>query len=612
MGPLARAVAEVQARGGWIPPPRRGGAATISGAVIDAATNEGVGGVEVVFRNDAGEETTIAGPDGRYRIDLPIGTYRAFIRDETVISVGYAERVRLPGLPEADAAGAPDDALMPVVVASGDADGVDLTVTRGGVVRGKVVDRAGRPIANAVLQALTQGLRLRPTLGTDVAETGTDGAFELRLAPGRYGVDVSHPRFAGVAGPEGRLEIAPGEVQTATFTLVAGCVISGRVVGANGQPAGEGAIERQWGERDVDFAPAGRIAADGTFRWATTDEGEIVLRAWPWKSPPSPMRAFACRDGARFEGVQLTLDDVGPDLDGILVDHGGAPVALAYIDLAPLDDGGIHQQERTDEHGRWSVFRLPAGRYQVTAYAEGRGVLATTVSAPQTEVRLQLGGTGRLEGRTPLLASGSFDLVLQRCDHDETPVRLPPVRRIVTVTNHRFSVDDVPACNLQLLGTWRGRSSYGSADVPAGGVAQVELGLGPPREIVVQGTVTDSDGRPVEDAVVRAYFDREESADTTTDAAGRYRLRTYAGAMILGRKDLGGVIHGAHGETGASGGDEQTVDLTLLNLTSPSRPEEEEEEEMVTEEMVTEEMVTEEMETEETEEMDVPDEPSDE
>lgn len=481
------ALAGALARSGWIPPARLDGAVTISGTVLDAGTLEGVGGVEVVFRSAAGEETTIADAAGRYRIDVPAGTYRAFVRDDTVLSVGPADHVRLPGLPTADAAGAPDEALMPLVVAAADLDGVDLTVRQGGLLRGRVVDLAGRPVGSAVVGARARWFR--PTLGTDVAETARDGTFELRLPPGTYEIDVSHPRFAGLAGPleERMLEIEAGEVQGGTFTLAAGCVIAGRVVGPAGRPAGDGAIEQQWGAGEHQFAPAGRIAADGTFRWTTTDEAEVVLRAWPWKSPPSPARSFACRDGARHEGVVFALPDRGPDLDGALVDRGGAPVAHAYVDLAPLDEGGLAQQERTDAQGRWSVFELPAGRYLVTAHAAGRGVVATTVTVPQVGVRLQLGGTGRIEGRTPQLARGSFELGLLRCDDGEAAIRLPAERRLVTIKDHAFTIEDVPACNLQIITTWRDRDWEGEVAVPAGGAARLELDLGeppadPPRE----------------------------------------------------------------------------------------------------------------------------------
>ena len=571
----AGAPAEARGRGGArvSPSPRLDGAVTISGTVIDAATHAGVGGVEVVFRGPAGEETTAAGPDGRYRIDVPAGAYRAFVRDETVLSVGHADHVRLPGLPDAAAAGAPDEALMPVVAASADQDGVDLTVSRGGVVRGKVVDRSGRPVPNAVLRAHSSGLR--PTLGTDVAETGSDGAFELRLPAGNYEVDVSHARFAGLAGTdeERLLSINPGDIRLATYTLVAGCVIAGRVVGAGGQAAGDGAIEQQLGPGDHDFAPAGRIAADGTFRWTTTAEAEIVLRAWPWKSPPSPPRAFACRDGARHEGVLFTLADRGPDVNGVLVDRGGAPVPHAFIDLASLD-GGSGQQERTDEHGRWSVFQLAAGRYQVTASAPGRGIVATTITAPQAQVRLELGGTGRLEGRTPGLPRGSFELGLLGCDDGEVVVRLPLERRLVTVTDHAFVVEDVPACHLRFFTAWRGRTAHGGATVPAGGAARVELDVGPPRAVVVRGTVTDGAGRPIAGATVKALFERTPTVIATTDAAGRYTLRTFAGASLVAVKEAGELLYGGDGAVGTEGG-EQTIDLAVSIVSSPRLPDEE-------------------------------------
>jgi hypothetical protein len=554
-----------RARGGArVSPPRRLGAVTISGTVVDALTHMSVGGVEVVFRGAAGEETTTAGPDGRYQIDVPAGAYRAFVRDEAVLSIGYADRVRLPGLPTAEAAGAPEEALMPIVTANADTDGVDLRVAVGSVVRGKVVDRSGRPVAGAVLRA--QSSSLRPTLGTDIAETGPDGAFELRLPAGAYELDVSHARYAGLAGTdeERRFYIGPGDIRTATYTLVAGCVIAGRVVGAGGQAAGDGAIEQKLGPTEDAFVPAGRIAADGTFRWTTTAEAEIVLRAWPWKSPPSPPRAFACRDGARHEDVLFTLADRGPDLDGILVDRGGAPVPHAFIDLVSLD-GNTGQQERTDEHGRWSVFQLAAGRYQVTASAPGRGVVAATVTAPQAQVRLELGGTGRLEGRTPRLARGSFELTFQHCNEGEVHVQMPLERRLVTVTDHAFAVEDVPACDLRFFTRWRGSmEQHGGAVVPAGGVARVELDVGPRRAVVVRGTVTDDAGRPVADATVSELRARlSVTATTTTDAAGRYTLRTFDDASIFAYKAVGAGMYEANGEVGTADADEATVDLVM-------------------------------------------------
>jgi len=51
-------------------------------------------------------------------------------------------------------------------------------------------------------------------------------------------------------------------------------VISGRVVGRDGKNTGDGAIEKQWGPSDFEYAAAGRIEPDGTFRWGTERAGD--------------------------------------------------------------------------------------------------------------------------------------------------------------------------------------------------------------------------------------------------------------------------------------------------------------------------------------------------
>ncbi|WP_457848281.1 hypothetical protein, partial [Staphylococcus aureus] len=87
-----------------------------------------------------------------------------------------------------------------------------------------------------------------------------------------------------------------------------------RVVDTHGKPAGDGAIERRSGFTDRDFGPAGSIDNEGRFTWATLDTGEVILRAWPWASPPSGSRSFICTDGGRFRDVELRLGNAPPDL----------------------------------------------------------------------------------------------------------------------------------------------------------------------------------------------------------------------------------------------------------------------------------------------------------
>jgi hypothetical protein len=557
------ALAKGRARGAMIPfapVPAEDGEVVIAGKVIDALSADPIGGVEVVFRSPAGEETTNAAADGTYRLRLPAGMYRAFVRDDVVFSVGRADHARLPGLPSADTAGVPDEALMPIILASSDADGVDLSVMRGGSLHVRVVDRGGRPIAGAVVRARS-GV-LRPTLGTDVAETDGTGQLEMRLPTGEYVLDATHPRFAGVSEPS-QVSLRPGDKLEQVVTMTAGCVIAGRVVDPTGRATGDGAIEKQWGQTEHEFAPTGRIEADGTFRWVTTEEIEVTLRAWPWKAPPSAAKRFACKDGARFENIVFQLPDKRPDLDGLLVDDKGAPVPFAFIDLAPLDDGGVGQQERTDAQGRWQVFSVPTGRYNVAAHSPGHGVVSATVTSPSHDNKLALGGLGRIEGTTTLLANGSFELMEGSCIDMNAGagggVAMSQERRIVTVTGGRFEIDDVPACQLVGVASWRDQNTQFNVEVPAGGTAHLELALGPPRSKTVHGTVKDGANRPVAGATVSASYNGGRDVTVRTDAAGRFKLSTFSGAVVVAN----GSGMTAYGEVGMANVDDEDVDLVL-------------------------------------------------
>jgi hypothetical protein len=535
-----------------------GGDVAISGHVIDIRQQRPVGDVEVVFRDDLGESSATTTGDGAYAIRLPPGVYRAFVRGDGVISIGRPDRTRLPAPPTADTAGAPDEALMSTVVARGDADGVDLSVVGAGTVSGHVTDLTGRPIAGAVVRA--HGTGARPTLGTDIAESADDGSFELRLPAGAFELEATHPRFAGVASAaDAQIAIQPGDHLTPTLTLTAGCILSGRVIGPSGKPTGDGAIERNNGQGPLDFVPAGRIEPDGAFRWVTTATLDVTLRAWPWKSPPSAARQFACRDGARFDDVIFQVPDRRPDLEGVLVDQAGAPVAFTYVDLAPLDPGGIAQQERTDAAGRWEVFEAPSGRYRVTAQADGRGVASAVVVSPRDGIRLELGGTGRLEGTTTRLATGSFELALGTCLEAIGQIPVNQTRRLITVTGGRFAIDDLPACQLSFNAIWHGRPLSQTAAIPSGGTARIDLDLGPPLTKLVHGIVRDADGQPIAAAVVTATRAGNADASARTDATGGYSLKTTSGANL--RASARGRV--GYAQVGGANVDREQVDLVV-------------------------------------------------
>jgi hypothetical protein len=498
--------------------------------------------VDVVFKSGAREEVAKAGADGKYTLALTVGTYRVFVRDDGVLSVGRMDRVRLGGLPLATAAGALDENLVPSITITRDTPGVDLATVRGGVVTGTVFDIDARPVMNAVISAhpIAPGgvpePRPRPALGSDIAVTRYDGTFELRLPDGDYQLAASHAKYAD-ASDIGGVDVRGG-TRHVSLTLVRGCVITGKVVDASGRPVGEGALERKFGASDLEFVANGKIDPAGTFRWTTTDETEVVLRAWPWHRPPSASKRFNCRDGARHT-TTFEIPDRAPDLSGSLVDKRGAPVPFTHLDIQPLDPGGIAQLELTNVGGHWAVFAMPPGRYMISAVARG-GVAAKVVTVPSFTERLELSGTGRVEGTTTNLVTGTFELAFAACLDGQT-LAIPRDPRLVPVANGRFVVDDVPACDLQFTVTWKNETMTMRTIVPNAGAGRVQLDLGAPREKRVTGTVRDRDGHRVAGAHVVALY-KKQTATATTDADGKFEIATFAGATITADHD------GARGE----------------------------------------------------------------
>ncbi len=547
---LADALRRAKVRGP-IAFPHESGTVTISGTVLDTATATPVGNVEIVVRSALGDESITAGADGTFHVEVARGEYRLFVRDDTVLTVGPRDRVRNDFTPRLDIAGLPDEALMPRVVANADVGHVELLVVRGAKIEGRVTDEQNRPISGAAVRA--RGGLLRPALGTDVTESDADGRFSLRVAEGRYLVEASEPRFTTSRGAV--FHVNAGESVTSNVTLAAGCIVTGRVVDAEGKPAPDGAIEMQI---EGGFNPSGRIEHGGAFHWSMPIEGEVALRAWPWKSPPSQPRTFTCQSGARFTDVVFQIPAREPTMSGVVVDANGDPVPLAYLDILPTTNaaGAFGQQERADEQGRWHIYDMVPGEYSVRVQAGSRGIAEQTVMSPSKDTRLVLSGTGRIEGTTSELAEGSFLAVLMSCGG--VPLSHEP--RLVTVTGGRFTIDDVPACDLTMLTRWRDRVLPVQVTVPAGAAAQIELGVGPRHRKSVSGVVSDADGRPIAGATVTATVEGTTPPVTAeTDSTGRYEIHTVSGAHLSAQ--AGDNL--ANDEVGTANVDSEIVDFRL-------------------------------------------------
>lgn len=436
-----------------------GGLVRVRGTVTDRRTGAPVPDVDVVFADGTAESSTLTDHAGRYSLAVPAGRYRPFVEGAGVVSTALPTSARLPARPGPGEVAVPRLELAPALDIHASVDRVDLEVDLAGKIRGRVVDRDGAPIAGAIVRASATdlGRASRPVRGTDVAETDDAGAFELELAATSYRLDAFHDRFGGV-GATTTVTVEPRAIAAAELTMHAGCVIAGRVVRADGQPIAGGALERSGGADgdDTGFASAGELGADGAFVWSTVDAMSLQLRAWPWRSPPSPARRFECTDGARYTDVVFVIPEATPDVSGRVVTADGRPVPFAFIDLQGESEGTLSQQERADADGAWAVYALPAGTYRVTTSVHGAGAAVARVSAPAQGVDLRLSGTGALEGAVAGLGDGPLTITAVACALAGAEVAVD-LRQVATVVAGRYRLDGVPACDLVLQLEHRGQ-----------------------------------------------------------------------------------------------------------------------------------------------------------
>ena len=509
-------------------PPRRSGMIRVSGRVVDAGTTSPVADVEVVFADGASEASAVSDLGGRYTIDVPAGRYRPFVRADGMLSVGRPERERLPTRPRAEQVAASTLTLAPELAVFHDLTGADLEVVRSGVIRGRVFDRQGRPIGGAVVRARAlDDDGGQPVLGTDVAETDLDGTFRLEVAARPHQLEAFHDDF-GSTEERPVVDLEPGAVRDVDLTMIAGCIIAGRVVGA----PGDGAIERSYLPDDLtSFGPTGSFGEDGRFRWTTDEQASITLRAWPWKSPPSQARTFDCHDGARYDDIVFEIPRLASDLGGRVVTASGAPAAGAFVDVTGLSPGTMNQQERADANGEWEVFSLPPGDYSVTVRVPGQGVATARLSAPSRGAVLTLSGTGSLVGSAKGIQDGAFAVEVD-CLTDSPSYGETGERFMAAVHDGLYRIDGLPACQASVLArNGAARSRRFDVEIPSGGVVTQDLDLAPPVTTQVRGLDKDGSGRPVAGAVVADLGD--DGARTTTGADGRFTLQARAGTTIV-------------------------------------------------------------------------------
>jgi hypothetical protein len=280
------------------------------------------------------------GPDGRYRIR---GLSRSKLAVLAVAS-GYAE------------ARSREVSISPGQHVAG----VDIILSVGTYIFGRVADARGAPIAGAQIS-------VKPELGGQLdAFSDGDGMYRLGPLTGRVSLIAS---AYGHVESRRSLDLATAKGTTALeqredITLeVADAVLAGTLDDSTGATVPSAHIE-------IINGPAeGRqvvVNADGAFSIDMLPAGKLRVRVTHPSYPTTELDAVASKTG---ETQRLRLP-LGGQVEGVLYDDfAGTPIAGMTIDAT--GPGGLTAEAVSDDKGRWKLGPLRPGSWTLQVKLPG-------------------------------------------------------------------------------------------------------------------------------------------------------------------------------------------------------------------------------------------------
>ena len=485
---------------------------------VEDASGQRLPGARVILRAvdppDAVEEG-VAGGDGEARFDgLAPGR--------------YAYRVQAQDRPELASEGA---------VHLSDGEWEELTVRLSGAtlaIRGRVLDRGGRPIAGIEVSAVRHRFASavaegRSDRGAGRAKSGPDGAFSIEgLGPGEYDLRTT----ATALYPEVEAVVQAGTASV-DLVLIGGRQIYGSVESPRGEPLSHVWVGLQENrnvfthtdERGIYQLELGAEPLPAGSRVRFYLQGyEQELSAMP---PPDPGFPLA----ARLDVVLRSVENAAP-VSGTVRTGRGDPVASATVMLTGRS--GSSYQSVSDTDGAFSISGVkPDAGYYLRVLAAPpfsdyvRRDIRVTEDGVELEIVLESFPTARLTGRMVDVegdAVAGFRLWV---------LTTAAVRGALPITGDDrgyFELDEAPAGIVSFDTRSSPRFQITGVSLPEGGEADVWLVLDW-GTYEMAGEVLDDRGDPVGGARVilgwshaEAGVNSTSSREVRTDAGGRFRF----------------------------------------------------------------------------------------
>lgn len=403
---------------GPIPPvPPQGAQIARPSAVIDpAAANASLVGEPPPLTTDPAHASIwTTGADGRYR----------------VAGVGKGKLSAL-----AVAAGFAEARSKQVSLEAGEvATNIDIVLTAGTFIVGKVTDQHGQPVIGAEVSA-------QPDVGSpSVNFTDSDGMYRIGPVAGQIALKASaygHVEVTRAISLPPARNPAADEHREDLVLEIADASLIGTVADASGLPISNAQLEVIAGGGDE--MRRGTSATDGTFSLDMLPHGHLRVRV---THPDYPIVELDAVAGSSGERVRLVVP-LGGAVEGVLLDGSRG---LAGVTITAQGAGGAALDTSTEANGRWKLGPLAKGRWKLDVKLPGYLPFTQDIDVPAAmragsttvrDVRIDL-ARGALVGGTVRDARG------QRAPHAHVVVKSPTTSAEGDADAHgEFRIHDAP------------------------------------------------------------------------------------------------------------------------------------------------------------------------
>jgi protocatechuate 3,4-dioxygenase beta subunit len=501
------------------------GTGRIRGRVLSGETGTPIRRAQVrISGQDIGMKAALTDGDGRYEFrELPSGRFNLSVTKSGFVTWQYGQR-------------RPFEPGRPIELADAQVlDKADVTLPRGSVLSGRVVDEFGEPVADASVSAMRMqfinGRRRLANAGRN-AQTNDLGQFRLfGLPPGEYYVSAtlrsmdmmigdmmgtqggpvgSNPGsgyaptyYPGTPSPTDaqRVAVAAGqELGSVDIALqpVKLAKIAGTAIGSDGKPMASAMVMLMPAQRDAMlFMPGGtsRTSKDGQFTLSSVVPGEYSLQV-------------------RSTGPMLADVGAGAMVFSMSVDGPGAPPSPASRQEPEFANVAV-SVAGDDITGLVVVTSRGAkasGRLVFEGGSKPEGITAVRISAPSADLD---GATVPGIGGAAVKENGTFEMTGLVGTRVFRANGLPKGWYLKSVHVNGADVTDT------------GVEFKAGEEVP-----EIDIEL-TQKTTTLAGGVTDSRGQPVKDYTVVVFSDDQEKwtlpmnrwmSSARPDQEGRYRV----------------------------------------------------------------------------------------